>query len=100
MHTGEGSATVDRFAHDEYLQVIWKTGLVGLAALLALLASTGRWLVGPAGGWADRSRWAGAGAATAALLTASSLDFLWHIPLIPLIGAVLIGSAIPAQKEN
>lgn len=47
--------------------------------------------------------WAGATAGLVALAVHSALDFLWHIPAIPLAGAVLVGltiQATPTAKEH
>ncbi len=89
----DGTTTkLDRYAHNEYLQVLWKTGLVGLGLLLIWL---GRLLLPLLR--SDRTALhAGCLAALAALATASALDFLWHLPLIPLVGVVLIGVATSA----
>ena len=39
-------------------------------------------------------RWVGVVAALSALGVHSAFDFLWHIPLIPLIGAALVGMVL------
>jgi O-antigen ligase len=82
-----------RYAHNEYLQVLAELGFVGLALLVVLVASLA-WTV-----WRGRPEapstavWAGAAAGLAALAVHSALDFLWHLPAIPLAGAVLAGLA-------
>jgi O-antigen ligase len=99
-HGSSGDLLLDRFAHDEYLQILWKSGLVGLAVFLAALTCganlvrRGRHSVG------NRELWAGAVAGLAALAVSSSLDFLWHLAVIPLVGAVLAGVAIPRIEEQ
>jgi O-antigen ligase len=84
-----------RYAHNEYLQVLAELGFVGLALLIVLLASLARTI------WWGRPHapstaiWAGAVAGLAALAVHSALDFLWHLPAIPLAGAVLAGLVLP-----
>jgi O-antigen ligase len=79
------------YAHDEYLQILTELGAVGLGLLVALLAAATvvvlRGRVG--GGYA--AAWAGAVAALAALAVHSALDFIWHMPVIPLTAAAFVG---------
>ena len=96
----DGVVRVNRYAHNEYLQTLVETGLVGLALLLLAAAAAARalWLarrrVLPAGAWA------GAVAGLAAIAVHSGFDFLWHVPVIPLIGALLAGLATPNPEES
>jgi O-antigen ligase len=89
-----------RYAHNEYLQVLAELGFVGLALLVVLLASLA-WTV-----WRGRPHapstavWAGAAAGLAALAVHSALDFLWHLPAIPLAGAVLAGLVLPTALDQ
>jgi hypothetical protein len=89
-----------RYAHNEYLQVLAELGFVGLALLVVLLASLA-WTV-----WRGRPEapsiavWAGAAAGLAALAVHSTLDFLWHLPAIPLVGAVLAGLVLPTALDQ
>jgi O-antigen ligase len=95
----DGSVMFDRYAHDEYLQVAWKSGVVGLGLLLAML-----------GAFAARLRrarretssalWVGAVAGLCGLAASSALDFLWHVPVIPLVGAVLAGLCAPTKGNS
>lgn len=95
----DGSIMFDRYAHDEYLQVAWKSGVVGLGLLLAMF-----------GAFAARIRrgrrevssalWAGAVAGLCGLAASSALDFLWHVPVIPLVGAVLAGLCAPTKGNS
>jgi O-antigen ligase len=88
-----------RYAHNEYLQVLAELGFVGLALLVVLVASLA-WTV-----WRGRPHtpsaaiWAGAAAGLAALAVHSALDFLWHLPAIPLAGAVLAGLVLPTAID-
>jgi O-antigen ligase len=89
-----------RYVHNEYLQVLAELGFVGLALLVVLLASLA-WTV-----WRGRPHapstaiWAGAAAGLAALAVHSALDFLWHLPAIPLAGAVLAGLVLPTAIDQ
>ena len=89
-----------RYVHNEYLQVLAELGFVGLALLIVLLASLARTI------WWGRPHapstaiWAGAVAGLAALAVHSALDFLWHLPAIPLAGAVLAGLNLPTAIDQ
>jgi O-antigen ligase len=89
-----------RYVHNEYLQVLAELGFVGLALLVVLLASLA-WTI-----WRGRPQapstaiWAGAAAGLAALAVHSALDFLWHLPAIPLVGAVLAGLVLPTALDQ
>ena len=83
-----------RYAHNEYVQVLAETGGVGFVILVGGIAATGITL------WRRRRRTdavAGAGciAAIVAIAVHSASDYLWHIPVIPLIGAVLVAVVLP-----
>jgi hypothetical protein len=96
----DGRSVTSRYAHNEYLQVLAELGFVGLAllvTLLACLAWTVRWGRPHA---PSTAVWAGAAAALAALAVHSALDFLWHLPAIPLAGALLVGLACPAPSTR
>jgi O-antigen ligase len=89
-----------RYVHNEYLQVLVELGFVGLALLVVLLASLA-WTI-----WRGRPHapsaavWAGAVAGLGALAVHSALDFLWHLPAIPLAGAVLAGLVLPTALDQ
>jgi len=80
-HTGARVRAV--FTHDEYLQTAAETGLVGLALVVAALAA-----VAVAGLRARTVAGAVAAAAVAGFAAHSAFDFLWHIPVLPLLLAV------------
>ena len=90
----DGGTEVFRYAHNEYVQVLAELGVPGLVLLLAALTLAARALV--------RARHPGHAAHRAAALAActalavhAGLDFLWHLPAIPLLAAVLAGLAMP-----
>lgn len=96
----DGRRVTSRYAHNEYLQVLAELGFVGLALLVVLVASLA-WTV-----WRGRPHapstaiWAGVAAGLAALAVHSALDFLWHLPAIPLAGAVLAGLVLPTAIDQ
>ena len=83
-----------RYVHDEYVQVLVESGGVGLALLVAGLGATAltvwRGRRGP-----DAVAAAGCIAGLAAVAVHSATDYLWHIALIPLAGAVLVAVVLP-----
>ncbi len=94
LWTGPGGGLyADRYAHNEYLQVLTDLGAAG-AALTAVFAVTlGRLLRRARAGAPERALRAGAVAAAAAFLLHSGFDFLWQVPAIPLTVGALVGLA-------
>lgn len=92
-----GTVFTASFAHDEYLQLLTQDGVVGLAVLVVGLAGV---FVRLAHLRARDTAWsASCGiACLVALLVQSSLDFLWHIPVIPVLMAVVL--ALAATEES
>jgi hypothetical protein len=89
---------VQQYIHDEYLQVLVEEGAIGGLLLAGLLAGLAGFL------WRGRAHappelWAGVAAAAVSGAIAAAFDFLWHIPAVPLVLAVLIGlAATPATR--
>lgn len=94
----------DHYAHDEYLQLAAEQGLIGVALLAGLIVaiiataragrrSNGRDLI-------NRTMWSGAVVGLVYLAGHSALDWLWHIPAVTLVGAILIGFATPIPKPS
>ncbi len=84
-----------RFTHDEFLQTAAETGLIGLAAALtAVLALV-------VGALRTRTR---DGAAAAALLAGfavhSAFDFLWHVPVLPLLVVLVVAVLTPQHPTE
>jgi hypothetical protein len=93
----DDATLVAKYAHNEYLQVLAELGIVGLALVLALVVSIGRRAVARLAHGADAAL-AGAAAGLAAVAFHSGMDFLWHVPAIPLVCAVLVGvSCLPRE---
>lgn len=98
----DGSQLVARYVHDEYVQVLVDTGLVGgvlLGAVLVAVAVTlARGLRSSPSGAA-----AGIVAGVSAFAVHSGLDFLWHLPVLPLVMMCLVGTVsrrrrVPARQ--
>ena len=85
----DGRRLVAHYAHNEYLQTAAELGFVGLALVLVLAGGIFRETRRGAG---DPVR-AAAGAGLAAVALHSGMDFLWHIPAIPLACAALAAVA-------
>jgi O-antigen ligase len=90
----DGTLMAVAYAHNELLQVLSTEGAVGLGVVVIGLLSIGRWVqrrlsVVP--------RWVGASTVSAAVTAAvgAATDFVWHIPLIPVLGAVLVALTAP-----
>ncbi len=88
-----------RYAHNEYVQVLAETGSIGFVLLICGLAAAGITV------WRRRRNpdalaAAGCLAAIVALGVQSSTDFLWHVPLIPLSGAVLVAAVLPGAGRE
>lgn len=86
-----GQAMTARYAHNEYVQVLAEMGVVGAALLVALLVALAI-VVGRGRSFVPTSAaWAGLAAGLVALAIHSALDYLWHLPVLPLTGALLVG---------
>jgi O-antigen ligase len=93
--SSDGEEVGARYAHNEYLQTLAELGVVGVGLLVALMFSLVRAL-----NRTPRRLWAGVVAALLALGVQSVFDFLWHVPALPLVAALLAGAACPSVVEN
>jgi O-antigen ligase len=85
--------TVMRFVHDEYVQTLLELGVLGLLLLLLLVALLVR---AAAAGSRDVARDplpAGVLAALVAAAVHGGLDFVWHVPVVPLTAVALVAVA-------
>ncbi|QJY46820.1 O-antigen ligase family protein [Pseudonocardia broussonetiae] len=93
-HTG--TLVQAQYTHDEYLQTAAETGVVGLALAVAAL---GALAVGAARRWRSA-----AGPPVLALVAAfavhSTADFLWHVPVLPLLLVVCAVTQPPHPSEE
>jgi O-antigen ligase len=93
-HDDDGRRLVAHYAHNEYLQTAAELGLVGLALVVVLAAAVVREVRRR---HLDPVR-AAAAAGLAAVALHSGMDFLWHIPAIPLVCAALVAVACPPHE--
>ena len=87
-----GRLVVAEYTHDEFLQTAAETGLVGAGLAVAVFACLG------AAAFRQR-RTAGApfaAAVLAAFAVHSTFDFLWHIPVLPL---VVVAAVVPLLDQ-
>ena len=87
----DGSVVAMRYLHDEYLEVLLALGAPGLALLLALLAAAAATLRRAHKGMPDNAIAAAVSAALAAAVVHAAFDFVWHVPVVPLLLAALLG---------
>jgi hypothetical protein len=95
----DGAVLTERYVHNEYLQVLLEYGAVGAGLLLVVLGSA---LVAVARvGWRTEATAAAGAAAITAFVVHSALDFLWHLPIMPLLAAtVLAVTLLPAMPPG
>jgi O-antigen ligase len=92
----DGNGEIALYAHNEYLQLLVDLGAIGAVLLLALLAAIA---VVVKRGW-NMPHAAGALAGLAALAVHSGFDFLWHIPVLPLLAGLFIGLTATSRSEE
>ena len=92
--TPDGRALRAEFVHNEYLELVATHGALGLAAFAA--AGVVLWR-------RRRPEHDGALAALAVIGVHSAFDFVWHVPVIPLAAALLLGLCVrgaPATPQD
>jgi O-antigen ligase len=86
------------FAHNEFLQLLTQDGVVGLVVLVVGLLAVFVGLArrrGRPGPWSAEC----ALACLVALLIQSSLDFLWHLTVVPVLMAVIVALAMANENQ-
>ena len=93
---------IARDTHSLYLQTLGELGLVGILLLggfVVLVLATGVRLILRADAW-DRPQLAAASAGVVAFLVSAALDWVWQLPVLPvvvmLLAAGLVGAGVPA----
>ncbi len=87
----DGSVQAMRYLHDEYLEVLLALGAPGLALLVTLLAAAVATLRRAHKQGAGNALVAAVSAALAAAAVHAAFDFVWHLPVLPLLLAALLG---------
>ena len=95
---GDGQLVSAQQTHNEYLQLAAEEGVVAPALVVAGLAVVAWALAGRVRrrgrGYALDWLAAGALAGLAALSVHSTFDFVWHVPVVPIVVAALVGAAL------
>ncbi|HET8641278.1 MAG TPA: O-antigen ligase family protein [Pseudonocardiaceae bacterium] len=86
-----GELRVQRYVHNEYLQVTLELGAIGAALLIVLLGALASTVRRGRANAPSKAAWIGVAAALIALAVHSAFDFIWHLPVIPLTAAALAG---------
>jgi hypothetical protein len=87
----DGSVQAMRYLHDEYLEVLLALGAPGLVLLVTLLAASAATLRRAHKQLAGDPLVATVSAALAAAAVHAAFDFVWHLPVVPLLLAALFG---------
>lgn len=87
------------YVHNEYLQAMAETGLVGLGSLLVAIAifAGWAWRRRPAIRTSERAVWAVACAAGTAFCVHGFFDFMWRVPAVVLLAFVWLAVAIESR---
>lgn len=102
----DGAVVQERYAHDEYLQLLAEdgapaalvvSGAIGVLLLTrrGLLRRADHAVTSPAGALAVVGT-----AVAVAVLVQSGLDFLWHVPAVPLTAAAVLGLSTPTPTPK
>jgi O-antigen ligase len=94
----DGLELTATYVHNEYVQVLLELGVVGLVLLCAVGVGLVRLVRRGTRAGTRLSLHAGAVAGLAAFLLHSGLDFLWHVPVVPIVVATLI--AVASRREE
>ncbi|MHB8511799.1 MAG: O-antigen ligase family protein [Actinomycetota bacterium] len=96
-----------KFAHDEALQVLVDTGVVGLACVVIAGVLLAAWAFRrrPPAQTEDRVRWAVAMSCCAAFVAHGAFDFVWHLPILVVAAFIWLGIAVninpvSSQRES
>lgn len=98
--TWNGNMAIALYVHNEYVQLLVDLGGIGLALLAAVVGAVV--LVIRDGRRYQQAPGLRAGAIGGLLAFAahSGFDFLWHVPVLPLVAALLVGLAGPGATED
>jgi O-antigen ligase/polysaccharide polymerase Wzy-like membrane protein len=90
------------YVHNEYLQAMAETGLVGLASILIAIAvfAGWAWRRRPGRSSPERAVWAAAVAAGTAFCVHGFFDFMWRVPAVVLLAFVWLAFAVDSKERN
>lgn len=97
---GDGRTLRAEYVHNEYLQILAELGAVGVALLLVLIVEVGRTVARGRKAAPSLPTWAGVAAALVAMAVHALFDFGWHVPVVPLTGAALVGIVTPPTTNE
>jgi len=98
--TPAGNMSIALYVHNEYAQLLVDLGAIGLALLAALLGAVVL-VIRDGRRYPSRTGLrAGAIGGLLAFAAHSGFDFLWHIPVLPLVAALLVGLVGPGATED
>ena len=96
-----GRLQVKEYVHDEYVQLLAEQGAIGAALALVLMFAVARLLWKGRVDGPSQALWAGCVAAFAAVAVHAGFDFVWHIPVVLLCLAFLLGLTVkPAASMS
>jgi len=98
--TADGNMSIALYVHNEYAQLLVDLGAIGLALLAAVLGAVVLFTRGGRRYPQTPGVRAGAIGGLLAFAAHSGFDFLWHIPVLPLVAALLVGLAGPGATEE
>lgn len=91
---------VAEFAHNEYLQALADTGVVGGVLVLWIVVAVVRAAARGRPYAPDACTRAAALGALTVLLVQAGVDFVWHVPVIPLTAVAIAGMCVPFSGPN
>jgi O-antigen ligase len=97
----DGAVYAARYVHNEYLELAASQGLAGIAALALAVGLVWRWAgrsPPPAG--ALRGPRGGVAAAVVTFAVHSAFDYLWHVPVLPVTLALLVGLTVGPEAGS
>jgi O-antigen ligase len=88
----------EEYVHNEYVQLMVEVGVPGLLLALAGLGAMA-FAIRRARRGVTLDATAGGVAALVVLAVHSAFDFLWHIPVVPLVAAVIVGTLLARPTQ-
>ncbi len=95
----DGTLTLTRYAHNEWIHALFETGMVGVLCLLGALLVLCLWAIRRRR-TADPLVWAAAFSVSAAFVAQGTVDFVWHFPALIAVAFtwLAIGTVVPRSN--